>query len=331
MSSEQRIDPCDGHAYDWDEFCSFYAESYTEEEIARYWKTCTVVRRRWRSKADTNTSSDVGQSASLSSANSHKAKSNPIGKVGKNVVTARRRHRISDALIPVVSSELPDFVEASFPSEFAMRDALRDEEVQVTPGYLVNLPRISYLSKGQLDAIFRKCQRLPYRRWAGRAMLDFKIRGAPFFSLTDPYKFLNPLVAVMISLASRSLRNREELALMQLLLNYYPAGSDSVKAHRHPCRQICVSLGAPRELEVEGQLLRMCHGDALHLDGEMHSVPPADVAAKPRLSLCLFYASIEQCVAGEARVLSNGSFWWTHPEDSSFVDESMMHKKFLRK
>ena len=67
---------------------------------------------------------------------------------------------------------------------------------------------------------------------------------------------------------------------------------------------------------MEGHRFEMKHGDCLVLNGQLHAVPPA-VEARPRLSVCLFYASVEECLQGEARVLSGGSFWWSHPEDDA--------------
>eukprot|EP00446_Apocalathium_sp_SHHI-4_P077989 CAMPEP_0177572656 /NCGR_PEP_ID=MMETSP0369-20130122/78082_1 /TAXON_ID=447022 ORGANISM="Scrippsiella hangoei-like, Strain SHHI-4" /NCGR_SAMPLE_ID=MMETSP0369 /ASSEMBLY_ACC=CAM_ASM_000364 /LENGTH=160 /DNA_ID=CAMNT_0019060659 /DNA_START=12 /DNA_END=491 /DNA_ORIENTATION=+ len=107
----------------------------------------------------------------------------------------------------------------------------------------------------------------------------------------------------------------QAMALIQLIVNYYKDGESSVRAHRHRCRQVCASIGAPRDVEVEGRgTICMQSGDCLSLAGEEHSVPPAARGVKPRMSVCLFYATRGEYDAG-AGVLTKGSQQWAHPDD----------------
>eukprot|EP00927_Polykrikos_kofoidii_P050412 TRINITY_DN4432_c0_g1_i1.p1 TRINITY_DN4432_c0_g1~~TRINITY_DN4432_c0_g1_i1.p1 ORF type:complete len:581 (-),score=87.77 TRINITY_DN4432_c0_g1_i1:67-1659(-) len=159
-----------------------------------------------------------------------------------------------------------------------------------------------------------------FRSFAGRAILDFKIKGESSLRLEPPFDVLNPLVAALVDTAARSLDVDEELALIQLLVNQFKTGGNEVKPHHHRCRQVCLSLGSQRTLEVEGQAMTMRHGDVLPLAGEMHSVPPAPPNTGTRVSICLFYGSKKEYDAGSISVnASCGKFgdgiWWYHPQD----------------
>eukprot|EP00434_Breviolum_minutum_P005494 symbB.v1.2.004843.t1/scaffold279.1/size242841/28 len=145
-----------------------------------------------------------------------------------------------------------------------------------------------------------------FRWWAGRSMLDFKSQEGCSFAFAWPWTALTPVVDVLIGIAQKTMP-AEELALIQIILNYYPDGTSRVRSHRHRCRQVCLSLGAPRKIEVEGRMIKMHHGDCLPLFGEEHAVPPESTAG-PRMSICLFYSSWAEYFSG-AGVLANGSFW----------------------
>ncbi|CAE8622872.1 unnamed protein product [Polarella glacialis] len=162
-----------------------------------------------------------------------------------------------------------------------------------------------------------------FRRFAGRSILDFKLQGAEAMELLKPpFDALNPLLGVMVSMAAQSLRTGERLAVLQLIVNAFPDAGCEVKPHRHRCRQICVSVGSTRELEVEGQTLVMTSGDVLFLEGEMHSVPPARSQAGPRASVCLFYGSQAEHARQTISVNANDgwhgdSYWFVHPDDQT--------------
>lgn len=194
--------------------------------------------------------------------------------------------------------------------------------LQVTPGKLLNVKSFSHLKDNDLQRVLRILSKSDsFRYFAGRAIMDFKFDGVKKASLRPPFDFLNPALQVMMQLAACSLGEGEDLAAIQLIVNYFKDGGSEVKPHRHRCRQICLAIGASRELEVEGAgRLTMKSGDALHLAGELHSVPPARAVSQPRVSLCLFYASAleyrEQTVSVNATTGHFGdSFWWSHPKD----------------
>jgi len=159
-----------------------------------------------------------------------------------------------------------------------------------------------------------------FRWFAGRSILDFKVEGGRSLVLSSPLDVLNPLVETMIEIVERTLKEGEDLALLQLIINAYQDGNNSVRPHRHRCRQLCASLGAPRACEVEGRALRMRHGDVLPLFAEEHAVPPMATACGPRVSVCLFYGSVEEYRDRSISVNAidgwfGESFWWNHPED----------------
>ncbi|CAE8731747.1 unnamed protein product, partial [Polarella glacialis] len=215
---------------------------------------------------------------------------------------------------PTPSSGLPQ--SASRPSQ----SILLEPNLKVRSGEVLNLQRVSSLSDAQLQGILQSVEEYAKFRWfAGRSILDFKVNGVKSFRLEPPYDMLNPLLTVMIAMAERSLGQKEELALLQLIVNHFKDGGSEVKPHTHRCRQVCVSLGAGRELDIEGRRLFMRHGDCLPLEGEVHSVPPARSVREPRVSVCLFYGSAEEYARELLSVNATAgkfgdSFWFTHPK-----------------
>eukprot|EP00931_Biecheleriopsis_adriatica_P086602 TRINITY_DN61233_c0_g1_i1.p1 TRINITY_DN61233_c0_g1~~TRINITY_DN61233_c0_g1_i1.p1 ORF type:complete len:739 (+),score=156.26 TRINITY_DN61233_c0_g1_i1:57-2273(+) len=190
-------------------------------------------------------------------------------------------------------------------------------------GVLYNVLKESTLTSSLLQDVLTKILKRStgsaFRHFAGRGILDFKLAGTGTVELGMPFQDLNPLLAVMAAMAKQSLGRGEELALLQIVINCFRDGDCEVKPHRHRCRQICVSLGATREVEVDGRRLTMGSGDALLLDGELHSVPPASKAGQ-RISICLFYGSLLEYRAQAISVNAGergfgGSIWWTHPDD----------------
>jgi len=203
-------------------------------------------------------------------------------------------------------------------------DAVKRKPIslQIKSGQVFNLQSKSLMADSELKHILCDLERrVPFRQFAGRAIVDVKLRGtATMPALSGPYESLNSLLKVVVQLAQHSLRNVEELALVQLIVNHYKDGESEVKPHTHRCRQICVSLGAPREVNVEGLVLQMRNGDCLPLAGELHSVPRAKGVSESRISVCLFYGSSEEFSSGALRVNSSdgkfgNSHWWVHPKD----------------
>lgn len=198
---------------------------------------------------------------------------------------------------------------------------LRDPGMRVTSGQLINLQTVSFLTETQLNNIFcAVSDRASFRWFAGRSILDFKVDGGKTLTLEPPYDLLNPLIKVMVAIAANSL-DGEDMSLLQLIVNYFQNGDNEVKPHRHRCRQVCVSLGATRTLEVEGQTLQMRNGDALPLRGEMHRVPRQKSCTAPRTSVCLFYGSLKEYMEHSISVNAvdgwfGESYWWHHPQDT---------------
>lgn len=201
------------------------------------------------------------------------------------------------------------------------RRILRDPGLRVESGRMLSLPAVSYLTEAQLAcALGALLASAAFRWYAGRCIFDVKAAGVRRFELREPWAALNPVVEAMTAIARRSLRSSEELAVVQLLVNRYKDGGDEVKPHIHCCRQICLSLGAERELKVGREVHTMRSGDIMPLDGEVHSVPAARDLTKPRVSICLFYCSAEEFASRSVSVnASEGrhgkSIWWQHPDD----------------
>jgi len=185
---------------------------------------------------------------------------------------------------------------------------------------LFRLQKVSALSDEELHSILQKTKEVAaFRRFGGRYILDVKVDGKRRIELDPPYEVLQPLVNTITELAETTLGDDEQLAIIQLIINFYKNGGDEVAIHTHRCRQICASLGASRDLKVSGQKLKMCHGDALYLGGEFHSVLPNDMS-DPRISVCLFYGSSEEFENQSISVNADDSkfgdgAWWNHPQD----------------
>jgi len=296
MVIAKRIDPSDGVAYSFKDFMRFYNSGFSSSEVRAYWENCKPDQERHHQP--------------------------PCRKATR---CWRPRQRATPALIdwPKLSDSLPPLPDSQ--SGYVVDGPRNDSGLLrypaancvKEPGALLKLLKTSRVNKRQLDAAMQTAQTLAFRWWAGRNTFDFKLQGAATMRLAAPeHEALNPVLAALVALARLSLPDDQELAILQLLLNYYEDSSNSVRPHRHPCRQVCASLGAPRIVEVEGRPVEMVHGDCLVLAGQMHSVPPVKKQAGPRLSICLFYATAEDCLQRSASVQSNGDFWWTHPDDA---------------
>jgi len=188
----------------------------------------------------------------------------------------------------------------------------------VRSGVIINLMQEFDWNEADLWTLFHKLCQMNFQRFAQRSILDCKIGGEAHVQLEHPFDILNPVVHAMTELAHCTLRQGEKLALLQVIVNYFKDGGDEVRSHYHRCRQICFSLGAPRDIHVRGKSLHMGFGDALHLAGEEHSVPRSDVK-EPRVSVCLFYGSTLEyeneslSVNAQPNGLFGDSFWWNHP------------------
>ncbi|CAK9105840.1 unnamed protein product [Durusdinium trenchii] len=128
-------------------------------------------------------------------------------------------------------------------------EKLFKHRLEVGFGKVLNILEESYLTEAQLESILKLGSSQPdFRWWAGRAMLDFKSEEGQSLVLWPPWTALEAAVKVLVGIARRTMPD-EELALIQLIVNYYPDGGSRVRSHRHRCRQVCLSLGAARTIE----------------------------------------------------------------------------------
>merc|ERR1712217_777967 len=180
---------------------------------------------------------------------------------------------------------------------------------------------MGYMTDAELMFVLRWVMQSTEFRWfAGRSVLDFKFQGTSTIELPSSCQVLKPLAVALVALAEQSLLEGEQLAVIQLLFNRFKDGGDEVKPHKHRCRQVCLSLGADRELNVEGHVEVMRHGDCMPLNAEFHSVPAAKSVGKPRVSVCLFYGSTKEFEEATISVNANDgwhgwSYWWEPPQD----------------
>eukprot|EP00747_Dinoflagellata_sp_TGD_P181480 gnl/TRDRNA2_/TRDRNA2_35340_c0_seq1.p1 gnl/TRDRNA2_/TRDRNA2_35340_c0~~gnl/TRDRNA2_/TRDRNA2_35340_c0_seq1.p1 ORF type:complete len:782 (-),score=123.76 gnl/TRDRNA2_/TRDRNA2_35340_c0_seq1:139-2484(-) len=191
----------------------------------------------------------------------------------------------------------------------------------VQAGKMCNLMKDTCLTEEMLwDIFYSTMHNAGFKWFAGRSIMDFKVKGEKALCLSPPFDTLNPMVSAMVALADRTMRPGEELAVIQLIVNLFKDGGDEVKPHMHRCRQICCALGATRDLVVEGRTHSMGFGDALPLWEETHSVPPLKNVGKPRISVCLFYGSKDEYANKSISVNAvdgwfGSSYWWTHPKE----------------
>ncbi|CAK9069860.1 unnamed protein product [Durusdinium trenchii] len=83
-----------------------------------------------------------------------------------------------------------------------------------------------------------------------------------------------------------------EVIPLQVFLCLYEDGEDACPNHVHDCRQLTLSLGAQREVAVEGRRMLMRHGDVLILDGERHGVPALqERTSQSRVSVNIFFTT----------------------------------------
>jgi len=192
-------------------------------------------------------------------------------------------------------------------------------------GKIFNLQKAGLLTDKVLWSIFGKIQSsFSFQNFAGRKILDLKLEGVAALALSEPFDTLDPLLSVMINVARSNLEQGEELAILQLIVNLYPHGSNAVKRHQHQCR-LCASLGYDRDFIVEdsesgqSKVMTMRCGDMLPLNMEYHEVPEARDAG-PRASVCLFYGSAREYNRRSISVNPSitNSYWWTHPKEKSW-------------
>eukprot|EP01062_Namystynia_karyoxenos_P051963 TRINITY_DN41165_c0_g1_i1.p2 TRINITY_DN41165_c0_g1~~TRINITY_DN41165_c0_g1_i1.p2 ORF type:complete len:281 (+),score=45.09 TRINITY_DN41165_c0_g1_i1:66-908(+) len=121
------------------------------------------------------------------------------------------------------------------------------------------------------------------------------------------FEFLRPVLRGAVGALRRCHGPGAVLVPIKVFLCLYPDGESSCPRHRHDCRQLTLSLGAPRTLRVGGRRLLMRAGDYVILRGAEHDVPqlgPGDPPCGPRASVNIFYALIEDFKQGPVAVKS---------------------------
>ncbi len=106
--------------------------------------------------------------------------------------------------------------------------------------------------------------------------------------LPSDYSFLQVLVDNMLFRAEGTITDGSELIAFQLFLSYYENGY-SCPVHRHPCRQITVSLGANRHMKVGSKSVLLEHNTIIYLHGQKHGIPTGSTGK--RVSLNLFFTT----------------------------------------
>ncbi|CAE8629653.1 unnamed protein product [Polarella glacialis] len=105
-------------------------------------------------------------------------------------------------------------------------------------------------------------------------------------------RFCHTLVQNLLDYLQQQLNSGDFIVPLQCFLCLYEDGEDSCPSHAHDCRQLTMSFGGERTLEVEGRSLRMRHGDVVVLDGERHSLPAQrQKPTETRVSINLFFTT----------------------------------------
>jgi len=126
-----------------------------------------------------------------------------------------------------------------------------------------------------------------------RRMCDgsYTFNGDPFAAPPAHLQFAQGLIQKLVGHLQSSNPTSQVLPL-QAFLCLYEDGEDACPNHVHDCRQLTLSLGADREVTVEGQRVMMRHGDILVLDGERHGVPAQKTkSSQSRVSINIFFTT----------------------------------------
>ena len=76
--------------------------------------------------------------------------------------------------------------------------------------------------------------------------------------------------------------------LPSIWLNLYRDGNDSTPSHKHDSRQVIISLGATRRLQVASKSYALASGDVAVFGSSVHSVPIQPEVSNERISIALF-------------------------------------------
>ncbi|KAK3277676.1 hypothetical protein CYMTET_14334 [Cymbomonas tetramitiformis] len=104
---------------------------------------------------------------------------------------------------------------------------------------------------------------------------------------------IRPLILALLGEARNAEANVGEIHPIQCFLCLYEDGSMSCPAHTHGCRQLTLSLGATRNMIVNGKECTLKNGDLILLNGERHAISAEGgvSASAPRVSINIFYTT----------------------------------------
>jgi hypothetical protein len=86
-----------------------------------------------------------------------------------------------------------------------------------------------------------------------------------------------------------ALMNMNQIGIFGIYLNYYRNGIDYTPNHSHPgMKQVIISLGAPRTLNVGTKSYIMGNGDVIIFGSATHGVPKDPNCTEGRISIALF-------------------------------------------
>ena len=134
-----------------------------------------------------------------------------------------------------------------------------------------------------------------FRSFLRRSVVEQGFRTLCRAPLRAELSSLEPALDAMEALLEE-VHGDDDARWIQLFVNRYRDGTEDTGRHSHYCRQLTVSVGAPRVLRIDGpgvaggrRDVLMRTGTAVLLDGQFHSVP-GDRTVDERFSLNLFYA-----------------------------------------
>jgi len=94
-----------------------------------------------------------------------------------------------------------------------------------------------------------------------------------------------------------------EVIPLQCFFCMYENGEDACPNHAHDCRQLTMSFGDERAMNIEGRFEPMQHGDVIVLDGEQHGIPKQqNKRCQPRVSINIFFTTALDMATREVSV-----------------------------
>lgn len=99
-------------------------------------------------------------------------------------------------------------------------------------------------------------------------------------------EFLNDLMVKTLKL-----HVKDKTTIVSIYLNYYRDNSDYCPKHRHTdTKQMILSLGCTRKINIDGLDYTINSGDLIFFDDEVHSIPKSKILKEEgRISIAVFY------------------------------------------